>query len=78
MPGMETSLKDVATPFGALTFTLKVDASGRSALLEIEPLADPSCNKIVVHQKGWPLPDETREIELDPSKKQDIMIEIKE
>lgn len=78
MPGMETSLKDVATPFGALNFTLKVDASGKSALLEIDPLADPSCNKIVVHQKGWALPDETREIELDPSKSHAVTIEIRE
>ena len=78
MPGMETSLKQVATPFGALNFTLKVDASGKSALLEIDPLADPSCDKIVVHRKGWALPDETKEIELDPSKSHAVMIEIRE
>lgn len=78
MPGMETSLKHVATPFGALTFTLKVDEPGRSALLEMEPLSDPSCNKIVVHQKGWAWPGETKEIELDPSKNHSIMIKIKE
>lgn len=78
MPGMETSLKQVATPFGALTFKLKVDELGKSALLNIEPLSDPSCNKIVVHQKRWALPDETKEIELDPSKSHSLLIDIKE
>ncbi len=76
MPGMETALKHVATPFGALTFTMKVDESGKSALLEMEPLSDPSCNKIVVHQKGWALTGEIQEIELS-SKSQAITIDIR-
>ncbi|RIJ50828.1 hypothetical protein D1614_02590 [Maribellus luteus] len=76
--GMETSLKDIATPFGKLSFNLKVDEDGKSAMLKIEPLSDPSCDKIVVHQKGWALDGEASIIELDPSKKQSIKIEIKQ
>jgi hypothetical protein len=77
-PGMETSLENVATPFGALTFNLKVNAPGTSALLTIKPLSDPSCNKIVVHRKNWALPDDTKKIELDPSKSHSIVIDIGE
>ncbi len=75
--GMETSLKDIATPFGKLSFTLKVDDSGKSAMLEIQPLTDPSCDKIVIHQKGWALKDKTSIIELDPSKNHSIKIDIR-
>ena len=77
-PGMETALKQVATPFGVLTFSLSVDRSGKEALLKIEPLADASCRKIVVHKKGWSMPEDDMALELDPTKAHQIKIPIVE
>lgn len=75
-PGMETALTKIATPFGELTFSLKVDESGKSALLEIDKLSDISCKKIIIHKKGWSSSDNSSAIELDPSKAHTIKINI--
>lgn len=53
LPGSVTSLKGVATPFGVLTAELRVSGDGRSAHITVEPLADPSCSRIVVHLNNW-------------------------
>lgn len=76
-PGMVTSLKEVATPFGKLTFSLKVDNSGKEAILEIDKISDSSCKKIVIHKSGWALIDESSIIELDPAKNHNIKISIR-
>jgi hypothetical protein len=74
--GMETSLKEIATTFGKLSFNLKVSDSGESALLKINKLTDPSCKKIIVHKKGWAEPGEAGVIELDPTKAHTLKIDI--
>lgn len=53
-PGMVTRLNGVATPFGPLDLTVQADREGRSATLEVKPLAA-NCKAIVVH-----LPDGSR------------------
>jgi hypothetical protein len=52
-PGMVTGLHGVATPFGPLEMTLRVDRKGNSATLSVNPLAA-NCQTLVVH-----LPDGT-------------------
>ena len=61
-----TRLDGVATPFGPLTLALTVADDGRSATLRLEPLADPSCRKVVVHLGGWASGDLSAVQELDP------------
>ena len=59
--GMITRLNGVATPFGPLHLTLKVDGAGKTATLEFKPVAD-NCKVVVVH-----LPDGTTK-QLPPTK----------
>ena len=58
-PGMMTRLDGIATPFGPLHLTLRVDREGKTATLSVKPLA-PNCRAIVAH-----LPDGTTR-RLDP------------
>jgi hypothetical protein len=51
--GMVTRLKEVATPFGKLSFALEVDEKGETASLSMEKLTDPSCTGVVVHLGEW-------------------------
>ncbi|MFA5815694.1 MAG: hypothetical protein WC865_08750 [Bacteroidales bacterium] len=74
-PGMVTRLDGVATPFGPLTMELKVAKNGKSALLRVNPLSDPSCTKIVVHTIGLARGKEP--ISLDPQKANKITIKIR-
>lgn len=67
-PNMSTRLAGIATPFGKLTMELHVAADGKSAHLHVEPLAEPSCKKVVVHLAGWSGRSEKDVIELDPKK----------
>lgn len=76
-PGMVTSLDQIATPFGKLTFSLKVNQSGDAAQLEIDKLSDPSCKKIVVHLNNWSSQPNNKLIELDPSKPHSLKIDMK-
>ena len=56
-PGMVTKLNGIATPFGPLHLTVQVQKDGKTAMLEVKPLAA-NCKTIVVH-----LPDgATRQI----------------
>ena len=68
-PGMVTALKNVATPFGPLTFSLEIDESGESAKLTIEPLTGNSCEKIVVYLDGWADTSTCKTIELKENQK---------
>ena len=47
--GMTTRLKGVATPFGPLHLTVQVSNDGRTATLDIQPLAA-NCKSVVVHR----------------------------
>jgi hypothetical protein len=66
--GKVTKLDAIATPFGKLTMELKISADGKSARLDVQPLSDPSCKKIVAHLFGWASADKNATIELDPKK----------
>ena len=50
---MVTRLNGVATPFGKLYLTLKVDDSGKTARLKVEKLPADSLERIVVHLEQW-------------------------
>ena len=47
-PGMITRLSGVATPFGPLHLTVRADKAGKTATLEVKPLAA-NCTAVVVH-----------------------------
>jgi hypothetical protein len=65
-PGSVTRLRGVATPFGPLTMDLRISTDGRTANLHLEPLADPTCRKVVVHLAGWTTAAGSALLELDP------------
>ncbi|MCC6123382.1 MAG: hypothetical protein IT426_00320 [Pirellulales bacterium] len=75
-PGMVTKLDKISTPFGPLTFSLAIAEDGATATLNVEPLSDPSCEKIVVHLAGWASSNPKATLELDPQKSQKITIPI--
>jgi hypothetical protein len=50
-PGMQTVLCSVATPFGPLDMSVSVAADGKSAAIEVKPLAA-NCKNVVVHLPG--------------------------
>ena len=75
--GMVTKLDGIATPFGKLTLELKTSADGKTAKLHIEPLADDSCRKIIVHLSGWASANKTATIKLNPNKPVDRAIPLK-
>jgi len=77
MPGMVTRLNGIATPFGALTMEVKIADDGKSARLRVDPLTDPSCTSIVVHQDGWTGSAKTRVIRLKPDQKNEITLPIR-
>ncbi|MCK0147283.1 hypothetical protein MWU78_16610 [Arenibacter sp. F26102] len=74
---MVTALDQISTPFGKLTFSLKVNQSGDSAILKIDKLSDSSCDKIVVHLGSWTTENKSEVIEFDPSKSHELYIKIK-
>jgi len=51
--GMVTKLNGVATPFGKLHLSLKVDDSGKTARLKVKKLPADSLERIVVHLGQW-------------------------
>jgi hypothetical protein len=71
---MATQLFGIATPFGPLTMDLKVAADGKSARLHVEPMADASCAKIVVHAGTWTNSKKDTLLELDPKLRHDSVI----
>jgi len=75
--GMETSLNEIVTPFGALSFNLKVNDSGDSATLKVAELSNPACEGIVVHLDGWAAEaGSDKVIRLDPGKSHEIEIDM--
>ena len=74
---MVTKLDGIATPFGKLTLKLKISADGKTAKLHIEPLADASCRKIIVHLSRWASANKTATIKLNPNKPVDRAIPLK-
>ncbi len=50
-PGMVTRLRGVATPFGPLHLTVQVRGDGKTATLDVQPVAE-NCEAIVVHLPG--------------------------
>ena len=50
-PGMITRLKGVATPFGPLDLTVQAAQDGKTATLEVKPLAA-NCKAVIVHLPG--------------------------
>ena len=76
-PSMVTRLNGICTPFGKLTLQLQIAKDGKSAALHVEPLADASCRKIIVHLSGWASAENSAIIELDPHQRnqQDIKLE---
>jgi len=75
-PGMVTRLDGVATPFGPLTMELRIAKNGKSAGLQVNPLTDPACKKIIVHTTRWAQDQEY--LSLDPKRTNRITIKIKE
>jgi hypothetical protein len=47
-PGMVTRLRGVATPFGPLDLTVQADRDGKTATVEVKPLAA-NCKAVIVH-----------------------------
>jgi len=75
-PGMKTELKEIATPFGKLSFTLQVDNNGQTASLEMKELTDKSCTGIFIHLGEWGKYDGKNTIKLDPGKQNKLTIHI--
>ncbi len=74
--GMETALREIATPFGNLTVSLKVDSLGKNASLNIESLSDKSCERIVIHLDNWATKEMGKTIELDPKTSHSVNINL--
>jgi hypothetical protein len=75
-PGMETKLNKIVTPFGPLTCSLRVNDDGSKATLQVEPLGDPTCEKIVVHLSNWAAKTPNATLTLDPKKSHHLEIPI--
>lgn len=73
-PGMTTALKEIATPFGKLSFTLEVNKDGKTATLQMDKITDPSCRNVYVHLKGWASANGKEVIRLDPAKSHRITL----
>ena len=73
--GMETSLREVATPFGPLTLTLKVDAEADWADLTVSPLSR-DCTDIVVHTGEWGRVKKENIVKLNPRRENRIRIKL--
>ncbi|MDR1454050.1 MAG: hypothetical protein LBJ01_00185 [Tannerella sp.] len=74
--GMKTSLKDIATPFGKLSFVFQVNAQGTEASLVVDPLSDPSCKGIYVHLGDWGTMSGASLLKLDAKKSNTVTIQL--
>ena len=77
-PGMVTQLNKIVTPFGPLTCSLRVNDDGTKATLQVEPLSDPTCEKIVVHLSNWATKTPNATMTLDPKKSHKVEIPIQQ
>lgn len=75
--GMETTLKEIASPFGPLSFDLKIDNTGKTANLRISKLTDQSCKGIYVHLGDWAVYKGMSVVKLDSNKDNNITIYLK-
>jgi len=76
---MRTALKDIATPFGKLTFALQVDASGKTAEMVIEPLTGASsCKGVFVHLGEWGVVQGANTVRPDAKKRHTVTIQQKQ
>lgn len=77
--GMKTSVKNMATPFGKLSFTFQVNAQGSEAALTVEALSEPSCKGVYVHLGDWGAADGASDslLKLNAKKSAAIAISIK-
>lgn len=77
--GMKTCLKNIATPFGKLSFTFQVNAQGTEAALTVDALSDPSCKGVYVHLGSWGTADGASDslLKLDAKKSNTIAVFIK-
>jgi len=66
-PCMKTSVHEMFTPFGKLSFTLEISNDGKEACFHSQPVLDDSCNNIVVHLGGWASKDSDATIVLTPN-----------
>lgn len=73
--GMVTKLEGIATPFGVLSFELKVNSDGSSANLNIHPLSDKSCENIIIHLDSFHL-DHGKTVKINPGKWNKLTIDI--
>ena len=73
--GMQTSLKEVETPFGPLTMTLNVDANGEWADLTVEPLLS-NCTAVIVHTGQWGQVDGKNIVKLKSNRQNKLRIKI--
>ena len=74
-PGMVTALKDLPTPFGPVSFELRVSDNGHEATLRLDPPRRNPPKRIVMHLGGWARPDEpkaTVELPLDAASEETI------
>ncbi len=76
-PGMVTRLKGLVTPFGPLTLELRIAANGKDATLDIAPIDDPDCRKIVVHLGGWAAKDEAAVRDLAPKTSHSLKLRLR-
>lgn len=75
-PGMVTRLNGMGTVFGKLTMELEVSADGKKASLKVEPLSDPSCQKVVVHLGGWASTDASAVRQISPRREQKLELSL--
>ncbi|KAA8483146.1 hypothetical protein BDE36_3732 [Arcticibacter tournemirensis] len=75
-PGMKTSLKEIATPFGLLSFTIQVDAEGKSAVLNVSKLSDKACRAMYVHLGKWGKKGQNSLVRLSPDKDNHLIIDL--
>ncbi|GHT12581.1 hypothetical protein FACS1894170_07570 [Planctomycetales bacterium] len=75
-PGMKTELKDIATPFGKLSFVLQVDKTGKKATLNVEKISAPSCKGIFIHLGDWGKSGGKNLVALDAAKGGKVVIDI--
>jgi len=72
-PGMTTAINEMPTPFGPLSFTLKVSKDGKYADMAIKALKD-NCTDLYVHCNGWGAVKGETLVRLNPAKDNRIRI----
>jgi len=74
-PEMTTEINEMPTPFGPLSFTLKISKDGRYADMAVKALKD-NCTDLYVHCNGWGTINGDSIARLTPTKYNKIRIEL--